>query len=112
MLFRSPLEATVAWLDEGDPKLLSRQGVSGQLWLVRRFGGDRYELGVGYGPYFGLDHRAPVDGQDRSRVSGRLTMSMGYRFAAAWIARLSVNRIVTNYNRDTDVFLLGVGYLF
>ena len=27
-----------------------------------------------------------------------------------WLARVVWDRVVTNYNRDSDVFLLGVGY--
>ena len=43
---------------------------------------------------------------------GIVTLTTSYRFHPHWGVRASWNRIVTNYNRDTDVILGGIGYRF
>jgi len=39
-----------------------------------------------------------------------VTLAAGYRFADHWIARFHWNRVATRDERDTDMFVLGVGY--
>jgi len=39
-------------------------------------------------------------------------MTASYRFMPRWTVRLSWNRVVTNYNSDSDIVLVGIGYLF
>jgi hypothetical protein len=53
-----------------------------------------------------------IDDSEDKRVSGILSLSASYRFDPRWFARLSFNRIVTRYDRDADVILLGGGYRF
>lgn len=108
------LEGSVAWLYEGDKRLTRRNGVSTQLWAVKDFFAGQLSLGVGAGPYFSVDHYKHDNGnQERARVvSGVVTMSAGYRFFQQVCLRASWNRIVTNYDRDTDVILGGIGYRF
>ena len=91
---------------------LALVGVVVQGWLVRRYDDDRVTVGVGYGPYFGVDTRARAADQDQSRRSRRLTIAASYRFAREWAVRGSFSRVVTTYNRDTDVFMLDLGYRF
>jgi hypothetical protein len=50
--------------------------------------------------------------EEDERLSGIVTLTASYRFDPHWFARLSWNRIVTGYDRDTDVILLGGGYRF
>jgi hypothetical protein len=45
-------------------------------------------------------------------VPGIITLTASYRFDPRWFARLSWNRVVTHYDRDTGVILLGGGYRF
>ncbi len=75
---------------------------------------DRLVLGIGFGPYLAIDrYRTPLPGEARdSKFSWIFTATAAYRFSPRWDARLSWNRINTNYNRDTDVILLGAGYRF
>jgi hypothetical protein len=41
-----------------------------------------------------------------------MTMSASYRINQQWSARLSWNRTVTGYDRDTDIIMGGIGYRF
>ncbi len=108
------LDATVGWLYEGDNRLLRRDGLTAQLWGVREFFHGRLALGVGGGGYFALDHYADTAFEKgESRVlSAIATFTGSYRIDPQWQLRTSWNRIVTNYNRDTDVILAGVGFRF
>ncbi|MFZ3114142.1 MAG: hypothetical protein WA133_11745 [Syntrophales bacterium] len=101
---------SAGWLNEGNPDPINRNGLITQLWLVRSFFGDRLNLGVGAGPYVALDRRRPDN--DELSLAGFTTLSAGYRFLPQWITRISWHRTMTDYNRDTDVLLGGIGYCF
>src|SRR6478609_8116872 len=45
-------------------------------------------------------------------VAGIFTMTASYRIGREWTARFSWNRVLSNYDRDADVLLFGVGYRF
>jgi len=102
---------TVGWLHEGGNHIIRREGVTTQLWLVRPFFDDRLTLGAGAGAYFVVSQENN-SGSDDERVSGIITLTGSYRFDPRWFARFSFSRIVTRYDRDTDVLLLGAGYRF
>lgn len=102
------LDWTVSLINEGDASLLNRSGVTTQLWMVRPWDGGRFSMGVGVGPYLTFDQR---DDNSR-RVTGMLSLSARYRITPHWLARMSWNRVMTPYHRDTDVLLLGAGYAF
>ena len=108
------LDWTVGWLYEGNNRLIRRDGLTTQLWLVREFLDDRVTLGFGGGAYFVVDrYRGLLNGEGTSRfLSGIITMTGSYRFDPRWDVRTSWNRVVTSYDRDTDVILGGVGYRF
>ena len=104
---------TVAWLYEGDNQLIRRNGLASQFWLVNEFFGDRLSIGVGGGAYFAFQRRRHLrEDEDDSSLSGIVTLTGSYRFHPHWAMRISWNRIVTNYNEDSDVILGGIGYLF
>jgi hypothetical protein len=88
--------------------------VTTQLWLVRPFLRERFVLGVGAGPYIAVDNHpeALTPSENPDRVAGLVTLTGSYRLSPDWFTRLSWNRIVTEYSRDSDVVLLGVGYRF
>ncbi len=107
------VDVTVSWLNEGDARLVRRSGVTAQLWAVREvLASDRLILGVGFGPYLAIDrHHTPAPGEGAAtRFSWLFTATASYRFSPHWDARFSWNRINTNYNRDTDLLLFGIGY--
>ncbi|MGI4856447.1 MAG: hypothetical protein ACRYHA_05895 [Janthinobacterium lividum] len=112
--FGRHIEGTVSWIDQGNTPLTSRNGVAAQLWLSEPLYQDRVVLGLGLGPYVAADtYRVSRDStRTGAKVSGLLTMSAAYRFADHWVARISWNRTVTRYDRDTDMFMAGVGYRF
>jgi hypothetical protein len=105
---------TVAWIDEGDAQLVRRNGIATQLWLVRPFLAERLVLGFGAGAYIAVDkHRSHQAGEEGDEaISGIVTATASVRLSNRWTTRASWNRIVTDYSRDTDVLLFGVGYRF
>ena len=104
---------TVGWLNEGGNGIIRRNGVTTQLWLARAFLAGTITLGAGAGAYVAVnqEHAAAVASDDE-RVSGLVTLTASYRFDPRWFARISWNRVVTRYDRDTDVILLGGGLRF
>ena len=104
---------TVSFLNEGDARLIRRNGAATQLWLVRRAHDDRVALSVGAGPYLAIDRRNPdTQRSGGERLAGLITFSARYSFTPHWHVRASWNRVLADYHRDTDVFLAGVGYGF
>ena len=108
------IDWTASWINEGDARIVRRNGLVTQLWAVRESFGDRLALGVGLGPYFAIDrHNAPVAGRARDvRISGIFTASAALRLGSRFSLRGSWNRVLTDYNRDTDIVLVGLGYRF
>lgn len=111
------LDLTAAWLSEGNNDLIRRNGAVTQLWLVRAFLDDYLTLGCGLGGYFAADRqRDPQPGEGGSAfVSAVMSATASVRnfsFNPNLTVRFVMNRILTNYSRDTDIFLLGVGYQF
>jgi hypothetical protein len=108
------VDGSVSWIYEGDKRLTRRNGISSQLWLTKDFFDEQLALGFGAGAYYSVDHYQILNGnQEKTRtLSGIVTLTTSYRFHPHWGVRVSWNRIVTNYNRDTDVILGGVGYRF
>ena len=104
------LRGTLAWMDEGDARLVRRDGAVAQAWLEPGFSGDRFTLGVGFGAYFAEDRRA--DGDDRTAVSPIVTLTASARLGGRWTGRVSWNRVVSDDDRDSDVIVLGLGYRF
>jgi hypothetical protein len=106
------LEWSAAWINEGNPEIIRRNGVTAQLWLVDALLGKKVTVGIGVGPYLLFDRkRAPIRGQDNPRnVAALVSPTATVRIDDHWEARLTWNRVVSNYNRDADIFLLGLGY--
>lgn len=105
---------TLGWLHEGGNHITRRGGVTTQLWAARAFLHDHLTLGAGAGAYIVVNRDHPVGGtvHDDEPVSGIVTLTTSYRFASRWLVRLSWNRVVTGYSRDTDVILIGIGNRF
>lgn len=108
------LDWTLGCLYEGNVRLSRRTGITTQVWPTRRFWNNRLSLGLGLGIYVAVDSRS---GQESGRssddiVAGILTMTASYDIIPQFPMRLSWNRTVTNYDRDTDIILVGLGYRF
>lgn len=108
------LEWTVGWLHEGAHRIIRRNGATSQIWLLREVLAKRLTLGIGAGAYLVInkEHLVNNGSDDDERISGILTPTVSYRFRNQWLTRLSWNRIITGYNRDTDVIQLGIGYRY
>ena len=105
---------SIAWLHEGDARLVRRNGIVGQLWLTRDFLQKSVALGAGAGIYIGVDkyRTDQADEEGDETIAGVVSASGSYRFSRRWLTRVSWSRIVTDYDRDTDVILIGLGYRF
>jgi hypothetical protein len=107
------LDGTAGFIYEGSSTLSERYGLATQLTLTGDFLDDKLSLGFGGGPYFAIERRSTEEGQDHMvSVSKLVTMTAAYRLAPNWGTRFSWHRVITNYERDADVWLLGIGYLF
>lgn len=106
------LDWTLSWLYEGDNRLIRRDGMASQLWAVKDFLDDRVSLGFGAGAYLAVDQQANhYQGSDRV-ISAISTLTGSYHLSPHWSLRTSWNRIITNYDRDTDIIMGGIGYRF
>ncbi|MFM0500723.1 hypothetical protein [Paraburkholderia caffeinilytica] len=106
-------DGTISWINEGHTPLDTRSGAAAQVWLRRSFFGDKLSLGVGVGPYYATDTHRVKDGTDTGgNVSLLLTMSAAYNLTRHWYVRASWNRVMTSYDKDSDIYLGGIGYRF
>jgi hypothetical protein len=110
--FEHHYDLTLGYLNEGDPRVSRRSGVTLQLWPVRSDPVWHFDLAVGLGAYVYVDKRAPVvPGKGPAAavapvLSVMLTSQPLYRGV---FLRLAWDRVVSDYNRDADVWRVGVG---
>ncbi len=104
---------TITAINEGDARVIRRNGIASQFWLVRRAHDDRVALAFGLGPYIAIDnHEHAVAEGGRERLAGLVSFSARYSFTPRWHVRVTWSRVLADYSRDTDIFLAGVGYGF
>jgi hypothetical protein len=112
------LDGTASFIYEGDPKIVRRSGVALQLWPVNTFFDESTSVGIGVGPYVFIDRNHPVStGQtvnvglkDPAAVAPLVSLTIARQLSDKWIVRVIWDRVVSNYNRDSDIFLVGLGY--
>jgi hypothetical protein len=104
------VEWTAGALYEGRSNLIDRYGLTTQIWLAKPFFDDRLALGAGIGFYLAEDRRR----EDRrgAFLSEMVSITVSYRLSRHWFIRSTWDRIITDYDRDTDIFLGGIGYRF
>lgn len=112
------LDGTVSFIYEGDPKVTRRSGLGLQAWPVNTFFNERVTVGIGLGVYVYIDNKH--SGPSRQLAVGAsvntpamaplISPTFAVRMNDSWLVRVVWDRVVTNYNRDSDVFLLGAGY--
>lgn len=100
---------TVTAIHEGNSAQSKRNGVATQLWLIRSLS-PKVELGMGAGPYFNA--KVPDGEGQRSHRSGLVTVGARYHLDRRVVAEAAWNRVVTDYHRDADLLLIGLGYSF
>jgi len=103
------LRASVGFLNEGDTQLVRRNGVTAEGWLEPSFNSGRWSIGAGFGFYTAIDKHRPAPGR---HVSDVVSLTMSLRPIKNFDVRLVWHRIVTDYNRDADILLWGLGYRF
>lgn len=106
------VDGTLGYVYEGDPKIIRRSGVAPQVWAVNTFFRDRVSVGFGVGPYVFLDHKHPAVRRNRNpaALAPMVSLTAALHFHTHWCVRLLFHRVTSDYNRDSDVFLLGLGY--
>jgi hypothetical protein len=114
------LDGTASFIYEGDPKLTRRSGVAFQLWPVNTFFDESTSVGIGVGPYIFIDRNHPVNtGQtvnvgatNPAAIAPLVSLTIARQISNNLIVRIVWDRVVSNYNRDSDIFLVGLGYRF
>ncbi len=112
------LDGSVSFIYEGDPKVTRRSGLGLQVWPVNTFFNARVTIGIGLGLYVYIDNKHP--GASRQLPAGvstntpalapLISPTFAVQLSDNWLVRVVWDRVMTNYNRDSDVFLLGAGY--
>jgi hypothetical protein len=106
-------DVSASLLYEGDSRAVRRGGFTVQGFLGRAFLRDRLALSLGMGLYIAVDKsRTVVSGGSAGKLARIVTPSVCYRFSEHWHVRFNWNRVVTTYDRDTEVQQIGVGYRF
>ena len=106
------LDGTISYIYEGDPHVVRRSGAGLQLWPLSKSFGDRLEVGFGVGTYIYIDRKQPrgPDQKTQAALAGLVSPMLSCRVTDAWFVRVIWNRVVTNYSRDSDIWLVGIGY--
>ena len=99
--------ASLGWVNEGDARLIRRNGAIAEIWLEPSFAHDRFTMGVGIGTYVAID-----DYHVGTHVQGVISTTLSWRVGERWAARIIWHRISSNYDRDSDIVLAGLGYRF
>lgn len=103
------VRASVGYLYEGDTQLIRRSGITAEAWAEPSFDSGRWSIGAGIGVYSAIDKYRPAPGR---HASGVVSMTVSLQPIKNLDVRFLWHRIVTDYNRDADVLLWGLGYRF
>ena len=106
------IDWTVSGITEGDPHLTRRNGLATQVWAVNTFFSEKVAVGAGLGPYFYIDRRHPTPHTltNPAAMAPLVSLSVATKLDEHWLARLTFDRVTTNYNRDSDILFVGLGY--
>lgn len=104
------VEWTAGALYEGRSNLIDRYGLTTQIWLAKSFFDDRLALGAGFGLYLAQDRLR--EQRSSAFFSEIVSITASYRLSSRLLIRGTWDRVITDYDRDTDVFLGGIGYRF
>lgn len=104
------VEWTAGVLYEGKSSLIDRYGVTTQIWLAKPFFEDRLALGAGVGFYLAEDKLR--EQRNGAFISEIVSITASWRLSQHLDIRGTWDRIITDYDRDTDIFLGGIGYRF
>lgn len=114
--YRRGLDRHIDWtaslIYEGNPLIVRRSGLATQGWAVNSFFGDRVTVGIGFGPYAYIDKKHPPEAgsHNPAAIAGLGSLSMTQNLSRHLVVRFLFDRVMSNYDRDADIFLLGLGY--
>ena len=114
--YRRGLTPYLAWtaslIHEGDPEIVRRDGLAAQVWAINTFFHDHVDVGIGLGPYVFIDRKHPTgkSWNGGAMVAPMVSLEATRWLSETWSVRVLFHRVASNYNRDSDIFLLGVGY--
>ena len=100
---------TVGFLDEGHNDD-DRYGLTSQIWAVRSYFDEKLVFGIGVGPYLAHDEHRGVTGS--TTLNALIGLTAAYSLSDHWLGRFIWDRVLTNYSRGADVWLVGLGYRF
>jgi len=103
------LRVSLGFLNEGDTRLVRRNGITAEGWLEPSFNSGLWSIGAGFGFYTAIDKYRPAPGR---HVSDVVSATLSFRPIKNFDVRFLWHRIVTDYNRDADILLWGLGYRF
>lgn len=115
------LRGSLAIVNEGNAQLVRRQGILYEVWAEPSFWDGNASVGIGWGGYTAVDKSRPTSGRHVSyvvsvtlsaRFPNLVPMWQSTAFAERTDVRVTWHRIVTDYDRDTDILLFGLGYRF
>jgi hypothetical protein len=107
------MRVAIGFVNEGNAQLIRRSGVTAELWAEPSFNSGIWSIGAGLGGYSAIDKYRVTPGRHVSGVvSGTLSLRPPWPPLDGFDIRVLWHRIVTNYNRDTDIVLAGLGYRF
>jgi hypothetical protein len=107
------VDMTISGIDEGKNKFTNRAGIAPELWLRQNVLDNRLSLSVGAGIYAGVDGRKKNEGSASDKfAAGMISTSADFKLTDHLDARLTWHRVLTNYNRDADVVIAGIGFRF
>jgi len=99
------VDFTIAYLNEGENDRAKRQGATIQLWATQELS-DRISVGIGGGLYEAYDKYR----DSNPTTNGIISVTGSYRIYNNWFTKISWSRIITSYDKDSDVVLVGLGY--
>ena len=103
---------TASFIYEGNPQIVRRSGIATQAWAVNNFFENNVTVGLGFGPYIYIDRRHPAEAGkiNPAAAAPLVSLTVSERLSDQWNLRLMVDRVSSSYNRDADIFLLGIGH--
>ena len=107
--FNDFARASIGFINEGNAQLIRRSGAIVQAWGEPAFFNDKFSVGFGAGVYAAIDKYRATAGRHLSSI---VSLTLSYRLVDQLAVRADWHRIGTNYDRDTDILLFGLGYRF
>lgn len=106
------IRGSLAFVNEGNAQLVRRKGVIYEIWAEPSFWNGNASVGIGWGGYTAVDKSRPTTGRHISYVVSTTMSARLPDLGERTDIRVTWHRIVTDYDRDTDILLFGIGYRF